>query len=90
MTFPSYIKQCPRGLLLHIKVTPKSKKLGILGQADGMLRVSLKSVPADGKSNLELVLFLSGRSQKKERTFRNIVNLNVYEKFEKILSQRMS
>jgi hypothetical protein len=35
-------------------------------------------------------LTLAGRSQKKERTFRNLMNLNVYENEKTILSQRMS
>ena len=43
---------------IHVKVKPSSSTSEILGEKDGVLQVSLKSPPEDGKANKELLKLL--------------------------------
>ena len=49
----------PDGTLLKVRVTPGAKKSGILGEADGRLRVRLQAPPVEGKANRELLRFIA-------------------------------
>ena len=49
----------PAGLLLNIKLTPKSKKVGFLGVLDNCIKIGVSSPPVDNKANEELIKFLS-------------------------------
>ncbi|NEP37944.1 MAG: DUF167 domain-containing protein [Okeania sp. SIO2H7] len=46
-------------VILKIKVKPNSKQQKIIEEADGSLKISLKSPPVDGKANQELIELLA-------------------------------
>jgi uncharacterized protein (TIGR00251 family) len=49
----------PGGVVLTLKVQPRSSKPGILRAPDGTLKVRLQSPPVEGAANAELVELLS-------------------------------
>ena len=53
------IKKSKDGVLLDIKVLPKSSRNEIAGVVDGKLKVKLTAPPVGGKANASLVNFLS-------------------------------
>jgi hypothetical protein len=46
-------------LIFSVRVIPKSSKSEIVGEHDGALKVKLKSPPADGAANAELIKLLA-------------------------------
>jgi uncharacterized protein (TIGR00251 family) len=49
----------PRGVLLPVRAHAGSRKNGILGEHDGMLRVAVTTAPEKGKANKAIVAVLS-------------------------------
>lgn len=45
--------------MLHVKLTPKAKKVGFLGVMEGVCKIGVNSPPVDNQANLELVKFLA-------------------------------
>ncbi len=54
-----YFTSRSQGILLNVKLTPKSKKIGILGCIEGGIKIGVNSPPVDNKANEELIKFLS-------------------------------
>lgn len=52
------IKEHPSGSLLPVRAQPNAKKVAILGEQAGALKVSVTAVPEQGKANKALVLAL--------------------------------
>jgi len=51
----SWYKEAKGGIVIRIKVTPKSSRPGIQGVNNNRLCIKLKSPPIEGKANQELV-----------------------------------
>jgi uncharacterized protein (TIGR00251 family) len=56
----SFLRESKDGLLLAIKVTPRSGSDQITGVDGSALKIRLKAPPVDGKANDQLIRFLSG------------------------------
>ncbi len=56
-TYP--IKETPNGLLLCVKVVPKSSRNQIAGWEGDELKVRLNAVPEKGQANDELIAYLA-------------------------------
>ena len=59
MTLPSFLKPNPAGVLLAIKLQPRSSKNEIGGTLGHELKVKITSAPVDGKANQAVLDFLS-------------------------------
>ena len=55
----SIIKTVESGVLLFIKVTPKSSSTAFAGKEDGYFKIRLAAAPEKGKANQALLDFLS-------------------------------
>jgi uncharacterized protein (TIGR00251 family) len=53
------IKETPEGLIISIKVTPKSSKNEIVGWENEELKVRITAAPEKGEANEEVIRFLS-------------------------------
>lgn len=53
------IKETKEGLLLPVKVIPKSSKNAIVGWESNELKIKIKAPPHEGEANEELIRFLS-------------------------------
>ncbi|MFT4551488.1 MAG: hypothetical protein ACI9S8_000101 [Chlamydiales bacterium] len=53
------LKEHPKGVIILVKVTPKSGKNLITGWENDELKVRLNAVPEKGAANAELIKFLS-------------------------------
>ena len=53
------IQQINNGVILSVKVVPRSSKTAIAGVLGGMLKVKLAAAPEKGKANESLVEFLA-------------------------------
>lgn len=53
------MKESKKGLLLPIKVVPKSSKNAIVGWEGNELKIKIKAPPHGGEANAELIRFLS-------------------------------
>lgn len=51
----------PEGLLVDIRVQPKSAQNAIVGEHDGALKIKLNAPPVEGKANKALLQFLAKR-----------------------------
>ncbi len=51
----------PQGLLIDVRVQPKSAQNAIVGEHDGALKIKLNAPPVEGKANKALVQFLAKR-----------------------------
>ncbi len=49
----------PKGLLIDVRVQPKSAQNAIVGEHDGALKIKLNAPPVEGKANKALVQFLA-------------------------------
>ena len=49
----------PQGLLIDVRVQPKSAQNAIVGEHDGALKIKLNAPPVEGKANKALVQFLA-------------------------------
>jgi len=47
------------GIIIEVKVAPRSSKRGILGVTDNMLKVKLTAPPVDGAANEQLIELLA-------------------------------
>ncbi len=47
------------GVILAVRVQPRSSRSGITGESDGVLKVRLAAPPVDGEANDELVRLLA-------------------------------
>lgn len=53
------LKEHPKGVIICVKVTPKSGKNLITGWENGELKIRLVAIPEKGAANAELIRFLS-------------------------------
>ena len=49
----------PEGLLIDVRVQPKSAQNAIVGEHDGALKIKLNAPPVEGKANKALVQFMA-------------------------------
>lgn len=56
---PSFLQPHKEGLLLAVRVTPKSSRSQIVGVVGNELKITLNAPPADGQANKELIKLLS-------------------------------
>ena len=54
-----WIETSPRGLRLHVRVTPRASKDEVRGLHGDALKIKLRAPPVDGKANKALIDFLS-------------------------------
>lgn len=47
------------GIIIEVKVAPRSSKTGIIGVMDNMLKVRLTAAPVDGAANDQLIELLA-------------------------------
>lgn len=47
------------GVLIEVKVTPRSSRKGVAGVVEGCLAVKLNAPPVDGEANAQLIEVLS-------------------------------
>jgi hypothetical protein len=47
------------GVLISLRVTPKSGKNAVIGFKNGLLLVAVRAVPADGQANTAVILTLA-------------------------------
>ena len=52
-------RETPDGIVLAVRASPRSSRPGVDGFRNGALAVRLRSAPADGKANAELVEVLA-------------------------------
>lgn len=57
MEFPH--RETSEGILLEVKVIPRSSRNELAGTADGVLRIKLTAPPVDGSANRQLLKFLA-------------------------------
>lgn len=48
---PDYLTQVPEGVLLHLKVLPRSSRNQLAGSHNGELKLKLTAPPVDGAAN---------------------------------------
>ncbi len=60
------LKQTSQGVLLGVKVQPRSRRPGVQGIYAGMLRVGVKEPPERGKANSAVIRLLAGVLQTPE------------------------
>jgi hypothetical protein len=52
-------RETSEGILLEVKVIPRSARNELAGTADGVLRIKLTAPPVDGSANRQLLEFLA-------------------------------
>jgi len=52
------ISESRKGVIIHVKVKPNSRKQGIIGVENGFIIINLESPPIRGKANKELLKLL--------------------------------
>lgn len=55
----NWIKEHPKGTLLHLYIQPGASKSALSGEHDGRLKIKIKSPPRDGEANACLIEFLA-------------------------------
>jgi uncharacterized protein (TIGR00251 family) len=53
------VKETEKGLIIEIRVLPRSSRSEVVGIQDGVFKIKLSSPPLDGKANDECVRFLA-------------------------------
>lgn len=53
------VKETEKGLLIQVRVLPRSSRCKLVGIQDGALKIKLTSPPLEGKANGECVRFLA-------------------------------
>ena len=53
------VKQSDGGVVLMVKVVPRSSRTSIAGQLDGMVKIKISAPPEKGKANQCLIEFLA-------------------------------
>lgn len=52
-------RKTPEGVLVEVKVIPRSSRTEIAGVAEGALRIRLTAPPVEGSANRQLIEFLA-------------------------------
>ncbi len=55
----AYLHEQPDGVILSVRVSPRSSKSSVQGVIGGEVKIALKAAPVDGKANQELVDLLA-------------------------------
>ena len=74
------VQEGTSGTLLLVRVTPRSRRVGILGFHGGRLKVGVAAAPEDGNANKELVKFLAHRTKLRQQTIQVISGLTNRDK----------
>jgi len=53
------VKETQKGLVIQVRVLPRSSRCELVGIQDGALKIKLTSPPLEGKANDECVRFLA-------------------------------
>jgi len=56
---PEVVRAAPGGVVLSVRVKPRSSKSRVLGVREGLLEVAVAAPPVDGEANEELVRTLA-------------------------------
>lgn len=56
----AYYRKTDGGIIVNIKVIPRSSRNEVAGVLNDELRIKLTAAPVDGKANRELINFLHG------------------------------
>jgi len=64
------VREAQGGASIEVRVTPGAQSDRILGESDGVLRVSLNAPPERGKANRALVRFLAKTLDRRASTVR--------------------
>jgi uncharacterized protein len=54
-----YMKETEHGVIIHIRVIPRSSKCEIVGIQDDSLKLKITAPPVEGQANTECIRFLS-------------------------------
>jgi hypothetical protein len=52
-------RETPEGILVEVKVIPRSSRNELAGATDGVLRIKLTAPPVEGSANRQLLEFLA-------------------------------
>lgn len=53
------LKETPEGVVLPVKITPKSGRNQIVGWEGNELKIKIAAIPEDGAANKELIAYLA-------------------------------
>jgi len=66
--FPPYVRPCPDGLMLTIKVQPRASKTCIEGPLGNALKVRVTAPPVDAAANEAVILLLAEKFKRARNT----------------------
>lgn len=81
-------RETPEGILVDVKVIPRSSRNEVAGVTDGTLRIKLAAPPVDGEANRELIEFLAERFGVRKSDIEIVRGLSSRNKTVRIRSSR--